>query len=271
MNNTSTESLSSDYLYINSCGCQKLYNVDKGSYRPNGRIDYHILYITEGCCYVTINDKILKAPAGSIVIFPPYQKQEYNFYKSDRSTSYYIHFTGTACAQLIKEVELSDKNIYYIGKSVALERLLNTLIEEFQQKLKYNKYRLQGLLLDIISLIGRKNSNMLYGNPDINEKFADICKYMHSNLSKNLSVSDYAKMFNFSESRFSHLFAEIIGISPKHYLLILRIETAKELLINSELSILQISESIGIFDQNYFSKIFRKYTNHSPTEYRKLH
>ena len=94
---------------------------------------------------------------------------------------------------------------------------------------------------------------------------------MHSNLSENLSVNDYAKMFNLSESRFSHQFTEIIGISPKHYLLILRIETAKELLINSELSILQISESVGIFDQNYFSKIFRKYTNHSPTEYRKLH
>lgn len=43
----STESLSSEYIAVNSCGCQKL-DIDTGSYRPDGRIDYHILYIYEG-------------------------------------------------------------------------------------------------------------------------------------------------------------------------------------------------------------------------------
>ncbi len=267
----STESLSSEYLAVNSCGCQKLYDVDAGSYRPKGRIDYHILYIHEGCCYVNLNGKRIAAPEGSIVLFLPFQKQDYKFYKDDKSTSYYIHFTGTACEQLIKELELDHHNIFNIGKSITLQKLFNALIEEFHQKQKYNKYQLQGLLLEILSLIARKNSVMLYSDPVTNKKFKEICKLMYSNIEKNYSINYYAKMCNLSESRFTHKFTEIIGASPKQYLIMHRIEAAKELLINSDMSVLQISEAVGILNQNYFSRIFKKHTKLSPSEYRKLH
>lgn len=267
----STEALSSEYLSVNSCGCQKLYDIDMGSYRPNGRIDYHILYIFEGCCHVNLMNKTTIAPAGSVVIFSPFEKQDYKFYKNDKSISYFIHFTGTACKQLIEEMQLNNQNICNIGKSTSLQKLFNSLINEFQQKQKYNKYRLQGLLLEILSLIARKNSIMQYSDPVTNKKFNEICRFMYSNFSKNFTIHDYAKMCNLSESRFSHQFTEIIGVSPKQYLIITRIEAAKELLISSDLTVLQISEAVGIFNQNYFSRIFKKYTKLSPTEYRKLY
>lgn len=264
-----TESTSSDYIAVNSCGCQKIYDIDMGSYRPNGRVDYHILYIHEGCCYVTLKDKTIAAPAGSVIIFLPRQKQDYKFYKQDQSISYYIHFTGSACSQLIKDLELDERNIYNIGKSIYIQKLFNYLIDEFHQKQKYNKYRIQGLILEILSLIARKNSVMLYSDPVTNKKFHDICKFIYSNFSKNYSIKDYAEMCNLSESRFSHLFTEIIGINPKQYLIKTRIETAKDLLINSDLTVLQISETIGILNQNYFSRLFKKSTGLSPSEYRR--
>ena len=48
-----TEAISDEYLHVNHCGCNHLGGRDIGSLRPDGRVDYHILYIAEGCCYVT--------------------------------------------------------------------------------------------------------------------------------------------------------------------------------------------------------------------------
>ena len=267
----STEAVSTEYLSVNSCGISRIQSRDAGSFRPNGRVDYHILYIAEGCCYVTVNGETKTAPAGSVVVFLPKQPQDYRFYKADKSVSYYLHFSGTACEDIFRDMGLDGSNIYRIGKSITLEKLLNTLIDEYRQQIKFSKYRMSGLLLDILSLIGRKNSNMLYGNPDINQKFAEICSLMAKNYSKDMTVKDYADMCNLSESRFSHRFSEIIGTSPKQYIINLRIDAAKELLINSDMSVLQIGETVGFLTQNYFSRIFKKQTGFSPLYYRNLY
>lgn len=267
----STEAVSTEYLSVNSCGISRIQSRDAGSFRPNGRVDYHILYIAEGCCYVTVDGETKQAPAGSVVVYLPRQPQDYCFYKVDKSVSYYLHFSGTACQDIFKDMGLDGSNIYYIGKSITLEKMLNALIDEYRQQLKFSKYRMAGLLLDILSLIGRKNSNILYGNPDINQKFAEICNLMAENFAKDMTVKDYADMCNLSESRFSHRFSEIIGTSPKQYIINLRIDAAKELLINSDLSVLQIGESVGFLTQNYFSRIFKKQTGFSPIQYRALY
>ncbi len=267
----SSEALSTEYLTVNSCGCQKLYDMDIGSYRPDGRVDYHILYIYEGSCYVTINNETTIAPAGTVIIFLPFQKQDYKFFKKDKSISYFIHFTGTACEKLMEEMKLDEQNIFHLGKSLHLQKLFNLLIDEFHQKQKYSKYRLQGLLLEILSLIARKNSIMPFGDPVKRKKLNEACSFMYSNFSKDYSISYYAQMCNLSDSRFSHLFTEMVSVSPKQYLINIRIEAAKELLVNSDLTILQISEAVGILDQNYFSRIFKKQTGVSPTKYRKMY
>lgn len=264
----SSESLSKNYIEINSCDCEKLYDVDAGSYRPKGRMDYHIIYIAQGCCYVTLNGKKELVPAGSVIIYLPYEKQKYEFLKKDKSISYFIHFTGTVCKTLMTELNLNNRTIYHIGKSITLEKIFDSLIEEFKLKPKYSKYRLQGLLLEILSLIAKKNSNMLNGGKKINKKFNEICGEMQKNYANNIPIREYANICNLSESRFSHLFTNIIGISPKQYLLMCKIDVAKKLLINTELSIYQISESVGFADQNYFSRIFKKHTGISPLKYR---
>ena len=47
-----------------------------------------------------------------------------------------------------------------------------------------------------------------------------------------------------------------------------RMENAKELLLDSDMSILEVSSAVGIDDQNYFSRIFKKHCGMSPTEFR---
>lgn len=271
MKKTSSEALSNEYLHVNSCGCEHLYSQDVGSLRPNGRIDYHLLYIAEGSCYVIENNVEIVVPAGSVIIYLPKERQEYKFHSGINSTSYFIHFTGTACTELLEKFNLVNERIYFVGKSTQIENAFNQLIDEFRLKLPFYEYQCHSHLLVILSLITRRiayaqNKTELRSKKIIEES----CRYMYTNYSKNLPISEYAKMCNFSESRFSHLFKQHTGLSPSQYILNIKIQRAKELLENTDISLLQISEIIGMQNQNYFSRIFKKHTKMSPLKYRNM-
>ena len=265
----STEQRSDRYLHVNSCGCQRLHGVDAGSYRPAGRIDYHVLYIAKGCCFLTLRGKQIEAPEGSVVVYLPFECQEYRFDKEIESKSYYIHFSGSACEELLDTFALTEQNVFFVGKSTTLTNLFDTLIDEFHLKLDFYEETCQSLLLHILSVIARKVSDKSDKNFSAGKRLKEVCRYIYANYAKELTVGELAAMCCLSESRFSHLFKESVGTSPAQYVLGAKIEMAKELLKNTDFSIAQISERVGIPSQNYFSRIFKKYVGLSPSEFRK--
>ena len=75
---------------------------------------------------------------------------------------------------------------------------------------------------------------------------------------KNILLHDMANIMNMSESNLYAVFKKITETTPVQYLNNYRLSTASERLINSNDSIANISESVGIADQFYFSKLFKK-------------
>lgn len=268
----STEAVSDNYLHINSCGCEIIKGFDGGSLRPDGRCDYHILYIAKGRCTVIADGKKIPAMAGSVVVYLPYQRQEYYFSKDDDTKSYYIHFSGTACKNLIEKFGMNNKYVYNMGYSHSVVNLFNILIETFRLKQSYYDENCQGILLSLLSIIGKKiyeaSVNIQYG---IRRQINEICRDIYSDYSCDFSVSDFAKRCNLSKSRFSHVFTLTMGISPGHYVIRAKIDVSKEFLKNTDYSVLQIANNVGFESQNYFSRIFKKYTGLSPSDYRKKH
>ncbi len=258
-----------DYLRVNSCGMQDLYGFDSGSLRPHGRVDYHILYITEGVCFVKMNGETVEAKAGAVILFLPYEVQDYSFKGEIRSKSYFIHFDGEICKSLFSGL---SERIYYIGTNAKIDKSFESLVEEFHMRLLSWENVCQGLLLNIISLMTRE-INYIKNNSNLtsNSKIAEVCNAMHTNFTSNVTVPEYAAMCNLSESRFSHLFKKNTGVSPVRYIMNIRIAKARELLENTPLSMSQISDMTGMQSQHYFSRIFKKHTGYSPSEYRRLY
>ena len=93
----SSERESSVFLEVNSCARQLLSDRDYTMLRKDGRVDYHILYITHGLCTTEFDNEILNVDAGNIILFKPYEKQKYSFKAHDHSVSCYIHFSGPEC------------------------------------------------------------------------------------------------------------------------------------------------------------------------------
>ncbi len=92
--------------------------------------------------------------------------------------------------------------------------------------------------------------------------------YIEENFSKDISLDDVSRVVDISPYYFSKLFKEETGENFIEYLTNIRIDRAKRLLQNREISIKNICADTGYSDPNYFSRIFKKQVGVTPTEYR---
>jgi two-component system response regulator YesN len=92
--------------------------------------------------------------------------------------------------------------------------------------------------------------------------------FIEGNYSKDISLDDVSRIVDISPYYFSKLFKEVTGENFIEYLTNIRIEEAKKLLQNRDVSIKNICVDTGYSDPNYFSRIFKKQVGVTPTEYR---
>ncbi|KRF21408.1 response regulator [Paenibacillus sp. Soil787] len=96
-----------------------------------------------------------------------------------------------------------------------------------------------------------------------------IKQYIQKNAHENISLETVAEQVRLSPHYVSKMFKEQVGTNYIDYLTECRIERAKNLLSDPEKSLKEITYEIGYNDPNYFSRVFKKMTDRSPTEYRK--
>ena len=101
------------------------------------------------------------------------------------------------------------------------------------------------------------------------ERILKAVIYMKEHLEEDLSTSTVAEYIGCSRSYFCIIFKKLSGLSFGDYLQQVRIERAKELLLNSSDSVTEIAFSSGYNDIYYFNRVFRKAVNCSPMEFRK--
>ncbi|OXM13327.1 response regulator transcription factor [Paenibacillus herberti] len=90
-------------------------------------------------------------------------------------------------------------------------------------------------------------------------------------LSTQLTAAELAQRLNLSRGYFSQCFKDIIGKTFNEYSRFIRIEKAREYLLNTNHTIVWIAEQTGYADEKYFSRIFRESTGTLPSEYRQTH
>ncbi len=93
-------------------------------------------------------------------------------------------------------------------------------------------------------------------------------KYIEENYSRDISLDDVSRVVNISPYYFSKIFKDESGSNFIEYLTSVRIEKAKDLLLNSDKSMKEICLMCGYADPNYFSRSFKKNVGLTPTEYK---
>lgn len=101
------------------------------------------------------------------------------------------------------------------------------------------------------------------------KRMQNIVEYIDEHYSEKLLLTEIAKQLDLDLYYLSHFFKECFGVSFQNYLLKIRCEHARQLLLLSELSLLDISIASGFSDPKYFNKGFQQQYGCSPKEYRK--
>jgi AraC family transcriptional regulator len=95
-----------------------------------------------------------------------------------------------------------------------------------------------------------------------------VVEYIHAHLDENLELSTLAEVAGLNVYHFARAFKQSTGESPHQYVLRIRIEHAKKLLHQPQLSVIEASARTGFVDQSHFSKVFRRMVGVAPSEYR---
>jgi AraC family transcriptional regulator len=95
-----------------------------------------------------------------------------------------------------------------------------------------------------------------------------VVDYIHSHLDQDLSLAKLASVAKLSLYHFARQFKQSMGVPPHQYVTQCRIEKAKQLLVNRDLSITEIAHRVGFQSQSHFTNLFRLSVDLTPSAYR---
>lgn len=104
-----------------------------------------------------------------------------------------------------------------------------------------------------------------------NPNIALMTNYIENHYPDNLTVEAIADAACLSPGYAGRIFKEQLGLPIMDYVLKVRIEKSKKLLLNPHYQIQAIAEKVGYGDAGYFTKVFRKFEGITPTQFRKVH
>ncbi|EET87064.1 transcriptional regulator, AraC family [Clostridium carboxidivorans P7] len=101
------------------------------------------------------------------------------------------------------------------------------------------------------------------------ENFPNSIKYINENFTENIDLKKLSDIEHYNVSYYSEWFKNNMNVSPIEYVQNLRVKKAKEFLLNTNLTILQISQMVGYEHNSSFTKVFKHIEKISPSEFRK--
>lgn len=108
-----------------------------------------------------------------------------------------------------------------------------------------------------------------YENHNSSQLVQKIVKYLEENYAQNITLSSLGEKFYSNSSYISRVFKQKTGKNYSDYLLDIRIDRAKQLLVSTGFSVGRISDMVGFDNTKYFSRIFKEKTGVQPIAYRK--
>lgn len=98
-------------------------------------------------------------------------------------------------------------------------------------------------------------------------KLRQVIDYINAYLNQDLSIANLAQLTQMSSHYFGRLFKQSMGISPYQYIIQRRVERAKQLLLNDNLTISEIAQSVGFAHQSHLNYHFKRLVRATPRQF----
>lgn len=273
----------------------ELYSVGtEWNYRNVSNPYSRIYYITAGSGSIRHHGQEYELIPGHLYLIPCYTTVD--MFCSESFTHYYVHFTsrlqtgldlfsifecnyqtsisGTLITpsmfgrllDLNPNKKLTERN----ANAPIYKQVLEQTLRLDREKSPGNIFETNAIMQLLLSVFFTDDSypkvvNTLHGL----KRFEKILTYVQNHIDSPMTIPQLAKMANLNPTYFSNLFSQLIGTSPLQYINKRRMEKAQELLLGTDETLYEIAHQIGINDEYYFSRLFKKHVGISPNHYRK--
>lgn len=194
--------------------------------------------------------------------------REYHHYRADEVGWKHavLHFGGSP-AQALGQVFLQRPSVKF-SMSQELERLIEELLETVCGTRLYREVLVsEGLYKLLTGIITQSEQDAL--RVAVPEAIRQLTEYMQSNYSADLTLDELSRFSNISKYHLSREFRKHTGMPPHEYLIRIRLDNAKTLLMTTNYTVSTIGSLVGISDANNFHYLFKRYCGVTPGQWRK--
>lgn len=143
--------------------------------------------------------------------------------------------------------EMKMREDYPYGADQMIRLKLETLLIELVRSMSLTKESADGMLSD--------------------SKTFDVYKYINENYKENINLNELCFIYNTNKTTLCSSFKQAYGVTIINYINSLKIREGKRLMREGKMNLTEISESLGFSSIHYFSRLFKRFENKTPSDY----
>ena len=250
-------------VFVNAL--QQFWHVTKTFQCIDSPKKQNLFLFLNGCkiTYIDKNGKTIVANSGDVVYAPIGSEYRAHLSNFESSNSHTIGINFLLFDDKGENLCLSNDILVFRSNENKILPML------FQKALNCDHLELllekRILLMEILLCLASNISK-----PPISNYVTKALQYLSEHVEENPSISKLAKLCNISEVYFRKQFKAHVGVSPLEYRNSLRLSRARSYLEYGEISVQEISDTLGYSTVSHFIKEFKNYYGFSPLKYRKL-
>lgn len=238
--------------------------------------DYYLLhYVEKGKGFFRSEHRTYELAEGSCFLILPGKLVSYSSDANHPWSYRWTAFSGSEALALVESAGFgSSQPVLFTDSGSIIPESIRHMQEAFYSKKESADMAALGYLYIIFSEaqnILSSQSNLTGTESQLQRTVKQMIHYMSAQYAHPISIEQMCDSLGYNRAYLSRIFKKETGSSPVTYLLKLRIDKSRQLLRERpELSIEQVSASVGLTDALYFSRQFKRLCGQSPTAYRSL-
>lgn len=271
-------------LYLTTCGFQSIppsavnpflsIHPSVYSFNPKrGRVldEFQLLFIINGTgTFESRHCPPTDISAGNVILLFPGEWHSYCSNPEIGWDEYWVGFDGLNMRNIMRSSFFSlTKPVFKIGIDDEFISYYKAVINYAEQEAVGYQQVASSIVRHMLGLLYYKNQNSLFSDRDVVEKINQARVIIRENINTHLSPAEVAERLGLGYSWFRKAFKKYAGISPAQFQLQIRLQRAKELLLNTNLSVSEIAYELTFDTPGQFSTFFRQKAGMTPKEFRR--
>lgn len=245
-----------------------------------------IYQIIEGSCKMDIGKETVECVTNDFIIILPNIAHSIYLTGKDTCSFRHIHFFSNVYAELSLEkllgypmdflstLSFCCNSFFHIQADQRISSLMESIVSTFRKDSTiasaYSNLHLTELLLYIIEQSGKDLSSFTQRHSEQDKYVAFALNYIRENYTSKIQIEEIARQLNISGRYLSKIFLSHMNMTILNYINTYRMNQAIDLIADTDLSMTEIAEKIGMNDSQHFSKLFKSTVGSPPSQYRRI-